>query len=79
VIVQESFQRTRTGAPGKPGPFFVMKKEASGYDVSGNNWRYAFANPDLQLIGDGTKGPVAACKSCHTQVKERDFVVAADR
>jgi hypothetical protein len=65
--------------PGAAGPLFVMKKEAPGYDPAGNDWRYAFAQPDLQLIGDGTSGPVAACKSCHANAKTRDYVMAADR
>jgi hypothetical protein len=79
VIVKESFQKTREGAPAAKGPIFVMKKEESGYDPSGNNWRYGFAQPDMRLIGEGFTGPVAFCKACHAAMKNQDFVYAVDR
>ena len=79
TIVKESFQKNNSGGPGSRGPLFVMKKEGSGYDASGGDWRYGFARPDLRLIGDGFTGPVAFCKACHMTMRDQDYVFAVDR
>ena len=79
TIVKESFQKKSSGGPGSRGPLFVMRKEAAGYDPSGNDWRYGFTRPDHRIIGDGFTGPVAFCKACHSTMRDRDFVFAVDR
>jgi hypothetical protein len=79
VIVKESFVKQANGSPGSRGPIFVMKKEATGYDPSGGDWRYSMAQPDMRLIGEGFTGPVAFCKACHATMKDQDFVFAVDR
>jgi len=79
VIVKESFERGPDGKPARRGPVFFMRKEAAGYDASGENWRYAFTQADFTLIGEGVKGNVAFCKACHAAVQNRHFVYAQDR
>ena len=80
IIAKESFIKKADGKPGEKGPLFVMKKEAKGYDPSGNDWKYGFAQPsDMMAFGEGFEGPVAYCKACHMAVKSQDFVYAVDR
>ena len=80
IIAKESFIKKADGKPGEKGPLFVMKKEAKGYDPSGNDWKYGFAQPsDMMAFGEGFEGPVAYCKACHIAVKAQDFVYAVDR
>ena len=79
TIVKESYLKQANGSPGERGPIFVMKKNAAGYDPSGNNWQYSMAQPDMQLTGEGFEGPVAFCKACHMTMRGQDFVFAVDR
>jgi hypothetical protein len=80
TIAKPSWFKNAEGKPGKPGPLFVMKKQAKNYDPSGNDWSYGFADPPgYESFGEGFEGPVAFCKACHLAVKNQDFVYAVDR
>lgn len=79
VILSQSFHRTGDGRPSHRGPIFLMKKEAPGYDTSGNDWRYQMAQPDMTTIADGNTGNMRFCKSCHMSKRGQDFVFSVDR
>ncbi len=79
ILAMESFERTADDKLGAPGPVFLMRKEAAGYDPERGDWRYAMAEPDLKLLGDGKDGHVTQCRVCHAQAQPRDFVFAKDR
>lgn len=71
------------GKPGSgslsPGPLFLMKKEAPGYDPQGRDWRYAATGRDMRItIGNGNSGRVGFCKECHSAAEARDFVYATN-
>ncbi len=78
-IVQESWSRNELGGPGGSGPVFFMRKEQSGYDEGGGDWRYGFSRDDLTRLGEGHDGKMGFCKDCHARVRPRDFVYATDR
>lgn len=78
-IVQESWIRNDTGAPGAPGPIFFMRKETPGYDDEGGDWHYGMARKDMTVIGEGKTSGMSVCKECHTKARSRDYVFSADR
>lgn len=79
LIVQESWVRNDTGAPGRPGPIFFMRKESPGYDEQGGDWHYGMAHKDMTVIGEGKTTGMSVCKECHTRARSRDFVFSTDR
>ncbi|MDH4247430.1 MAG: cytochrome P460 family protein [Deltaproteobacteria bacterium] len=76
AIAMESWLRSDTGAPGKPGPLFFMRKE-NGFDPSGGDWNYGFTRRDMTILGQGNTGSMAFCKECHGEAGTRDFVWAS--
>ena len=78
-ILQRSWVPDLNGAPGEPGPMFFMRKESSGYDSEGGDWRYGLAREDFSIIGQGFSKEMAFCKECHSQVQDRDFLYSVDR
>lgn len=78
-IVQESWIRNDTGAPGAPGPIFFMRKESPGYDDEGGDWHYGMAREDMTVIGEGKTSGMSVCKECHIKARSRDYVFSADR
>jgi len=74
VVVMETWRKVPGDVVGPRGPVFLMKKEAPGYDPITGDWRYAFAEADLRLIGEGGSRRVAFCGECHAAARERDHV-----
>ena len=75
MIALESWLRSDTGAPGKPGPLFFMQKE-NGFDPPAGDWKYGFTRRDLTVIGLGNSGNMAFCKECHSKAQSRDYIWA---
>lgn len=78
-IVQESWLRNDTGAPGAPGPIFFMRKETSGYDDESGDWHFGMAREDMTVIVEGKTSGMSVCKECHAKARSRDYVFSADR
>ena len=78
VIVEESWDRGPAGKKEDVGLLFFMKKEKSGRDSSGGNWRYGYTRSDFSVVGEGNGGKVGYCAQCHSAAKGRDYVFTLD-
>jgi hypothetical protein len=79
MIAMSTWDITGDWGRGAPGPVFFMRKETVGYDPEGGDWRYGMTRPDLTMLVDGKDGHATECRSCHMQMRARDFVPAVDR
>lgn len=79
LIAMPTWDIANDWSRGVPGPIFFMRKEPAGYDPEGGDWRYGMTRPDLTALVDGKDGHATECRSCHMQLRARDFVPAVDR
>jgi hypothetical protein len=72
VLAKDSFAATKAGGH-YPGPLFLMRKMAPGFDPAAGDWQYAMVMPDGSLFGvsgGDNEQAVKFCGACHQLTAE---------